>query len=59
MDFFYRFLIRLGLSITLAFILSLLFFEGVRLVRVSVLAIIMLVLAYLFEYTRKRERNEG
>jgi len=42
----------------MAYIINLLFFNGINLLKISLLAGIMLVLAYIFEYTRKRDRRE-
>ena len=51
------FLIRLVVSIVLAFLISRLFFQGASLVKILGLAAIMLILAYLFEYTRRKDRK--
>ena len=53
------FALRLILSIVIAVVISLFFFEGIRLFKTSLLALIMLVLAYLFEYTKSRDRSRG
>jgi len=42
----------------MAYIINLLFFNRINLLKVSLLAGIMLVLAYMFEKTRKRDRGE-
>ena len=54
----YRFLVRLVLSVLLAFIIIHFFFPGKSMLGVLSLAGIMLALAYLFQYTRKRDRGE-
>lgn len=51
------FLIRLVVSVVLAFLISRLFFQGTSLVKILGLAAIMLILAYLFEYTRRKDRK--
>jgi hypothetical protein len=51
------FLIRLVVSVVLAFLISRLFFQGASLVKILGLAAIMLILAYLFEYTRRKDRK--
>ena len=56
--YFYIFLLRLLLSFIMAYIINLLFFNRINLLKVSLLAGIMLVLAYMFEKTRKRDRGE-
>jgi maltodextrin utilization protein YvdJ len=53
----HTFLVRLILSLIFAYIVGLVFFKGVQLIKVMGLAGVMLVLAYLFEYTKKREGN--
>lgn len=56
---FFRILaLRLILSIVMASALSLLFFRTIQPFKTSLLAAIMLVLAYLFEYTKKRDKKE-
>ena len=57
MKYLYTFLLRLVLSIILAYIISIFFFKGLHPLRTSLLAAVMLVLAYLFEYTKKRNRE--
>ena len=52
------FFIRLILSIMLAFIISRFFFQETSMIKIFGLAGIMLGLAYLLEYTR-RKRKEG
>ncbi len=49
------FILRLVLSVLLAGIISWLFFKSIQPLKTSILAIIMLILAYLFEYTKKRD----
>jgi uncharacterized protein YacL len=50
------FILRLILSVLLAVIISWLFFKGIQPLKTAILAIIMLILAYLFEYTKKRDK---
>jgi len=57
MNRFTIFIIRLALSLGLAFLICRFFFPGASIIRVLGLAVIMLVLSYLFEYTRKKERE--
>ena len=54
----YIVLLRIFFSIALAFVISLLFFKGILIIKIFGLAAIMFVLAYLFEFTRKRDRRE-
>jgi len=51
------FIVRLILSIAFAFVISRFFFETMSGIKVLGLGIILLGLAYLFEYAR--ERNKG
>ena len=51
------FLIRLVVSIIVAFLISRLFFQGASMVKILGLAAIMLILAYLFEFTRRKEKK--
>jgi hypothetical protein len=53
----YALLLRLTLSIVLAGIISQIFFKGIHAIKTPALAVIMFILAYLFEYTRKRDRG--
>ncbi|MBW2044560.1 MAG: hypothetical protein JRI96_06695 [Deltaproteobacteria bacterium] len=48
---------RLILSILLALLIGRVFFRGDSIVKVIALAGVMLVLAYLFEYTQKRGKG--
>jgi uncharacterized membrane protein len=57
MGAFYVFIIRLVLSIMLAFLISRFFFHGRPMIKIFGLAAIMLALAYLFEYTKKKDRE--
>lgn len=57
MGAFSVFLIRLGVSIILAFLISRLFFQGASMYKILGLAAIMLVLAYLFEFTKRKGRE--
>ena len=52
---FHVFLLRLLISIIIASAISVLFFKGIQLFKTSLLIMIMLALAYLFEYTKKRD----
>lgn len=52
------FLLRLAISGALAFFIFRLFFHETSFVKISGLALIMICLAYLFEYTRKRDKGE-
>jgi len=54
----YIVLLRIFFSIALAFVISILFFNGISIIKIFGLAAIMFVLAYLFEFTRKRDRRE-
>jgi hypothetical protein len=53
------FLIRLGLAVVLAYFICRVFFEGASALRVVSLAAAMLLLAYLFEFTKKRGGTHG
>ena len=57
MGTFSIFLIRMVVSIILAFLISRFFFQGASMVKVLGLAAIMLILAYLFEFTKRKERK--
>ncbi|MDB9822474.1 hypothetical protein OAC89_02120 [Deltaproteobacteria bacterium] len=59
MKYFYIFLSRLILSVGMASIISVFFFNGIHSIKTPLLAGVMLVLAYMFEYTKKREDGEG
>jgi hypothetical protein len=50
-------LLRLFLSVGLAILLARIFFQGLPLVRTFALAGVMFALAYLFEYTKKKDRG--
>ena len=52
------FLLRLALSIVLAFIITRFFFRGASVIKVFVLAGIMFGLAYVFEYTKRRDKGD-
>ena len=54
----YIFFIRLILSAVFAAIISMFFFNGIRPLKTSILAAVMLLLAYVFEYTKKRDSQE-
>lgn len=51
------FLLRLILSTILAFIICRFFFQGAPLINIIGFAMIMLGLAYLFEYTKRRDKG--
>jgi len=55
MRYLFIFLLRLATSSIIACIISIFFFNGIHLFKTSLLALIMIVLAYLFEYTGKRD----
>ncbi|MGD8982852.1 MAG: hypothetical protein PVI53_02450 [Desulfobacteraceae bacterium] len=57
MGTFSIFLIRMVVSIMLAFLISRFFFQGASMVKILGLAAIMLILAYLFEFTKRKERK--
>ncbi len=57
MKAFSVFLIRLVVSIMLAFLISRFFFQGASMYKILGLAAIMLVLAYLFEFTKRKDRE--
>lgn len=50
-------LIRLILSLVLAFLISRFFFPGISIIKMLGLAAVMLAMAYLFEHTRKRDKG--
>lgn len=52
-------LIRLVLAILIAWLISGFFLQGASFLKVAVLAAVLLGLAYLFEYTKKRDRAGG
>jgi FtsH-binding integral membrane protein len=54
----YIVLLRILFSVVLAFLISLVFFKG-SIIKILGLAAIMFVLAYLFEFTRKRDKKGG
>ncbi len=49
--------IRIILAIMLAFVIGRFFFESITVIKVGLLAGVMLGFAYLFEYTKKRDRG--
>jgi len=51
------FFVRVILAVFLAFLISWMFFPGKSLLNTFVLAAILLCLAYLFQYTRKRDEG--
>ncbi|MFC1862716.1 hypothetical protein ACFL1Z_02025 [Thermodesulfobacteriota bacterium] len=54
----YKFFIRLILSVAFALLIGTFFFEGNLLLKISGLAIVMLILSYIFEYTKRRDRRK-
>ena len=52
------FLLRLLISIIIASAISIFFFKGIQLVKTSFLTLIMLALAYLFEYTQRKDKRQ-
>jgi hypothetical protein len=59
MGFWGRFIIRALLSIFFSFALSYFFFKDLSVVRVGGLAAVLMGFAYLFEYTKKRDKGGG
>lgn len=51
------FVLRLILSVLFAFLVSRFFFQKLAVIKVFGLALILLGLAYLFEYLRKRDKG--
>jgi hypothetical protein len=58
MTIFYIFIMRLALSLVLALLICRFFFPGTSIIRILGLAVIMLVLSYLFENMKKKEREK-
>ena len=56
---FQRLLLRVFLSLILAFILTRIFFQGASTLKTFVLALVLLIFAYLFEYTRKKDKDDS
>jgi len=54
---FYIFFIRLILSIILAFFIGRFFFQDASIIKIIGLGLILFILAYLFEFTRKRDKG--
>lgn len=52
------FAIRLVLSAVFAFFVSRFFFKEMAVISIFALAIVLLGMAYLFEYLRKRDKGE-
>lgn len=50
--------LRIILAIMLAFVIGRFFFEQMTVIKVGLLAGVMLGFAYLFEYTKKRDRGK-
>ncbi|MBW1764707.1 MAG: hypothetical protein JRJ23_08210 [Deltaproteobacteria bacterium] len=57
MKYLYVFILRFVLSVVLAAVISRLFWGWLPLGRVLGFAAILLVLAYLFEYTREKDKS--
>ena len=53
----YLFLMRSVLAVVFAVVLCRIFFPGAASVRVAALAAALLALAYLFEYTKRKDRG--
>ncbi|MBN2123098.1 MAG: hypothetical protein JW821_02290 [Deltaproteobacteria bacterium] len=53
------FLLRLVLAILLALLIGRIFFQGASIIKTAALAAALLGMAYLFEYTKKRDRGGG
>jgi uncharacterized membrane protein YcaP (DUF421 family) len=51
------FLLRLLISIIIASAISVFFFKGIQLFKTSLLILVMLALAYLFEYSKKKDKK--
>ena len=51
-------LLRVILSVGMAFLLARIFFQGMPLIKVLGLAAVMFALAYLFEYTKRKDRED-
>ena len=49
--------IRIILAIVIAFVIGGFFFKEISVIKVGLLAVVMLGFAYLFEYTKKRDRG--
>ena len=49
--------IRIILAIVIAFVIGRFFFKDISIMKVGLLAVVMLGFAYLFEYTKKRDRG--
>jgi hypothetical protein len=54
---FRRLVLRVFLSLILAFILTRIFFQGASIPKALMLALALLIFAYLFEYTRKSDEG--
>ena len=52
------FVMRMALSLVLAFLIGHLFFPGISPLRVLVLAAVLFGFAFVFEYTRKRDKGD-
>jgi maltodextrin utilization protein YvdJ len=58
MKYFYIFIIRAIMSVVIASLISFFFFNGIQIIKTSLLAAVLLAIAYLFEYTKSKEGNE-
>ena len=54
---FRRLVLRVFLSLIVAFILTRIFFQSTSTSKALMLALVLLIFAYLFEYTRKRDKG--
>jgi hypothetical protein len=52
----YKFLLRLIVAVFMAFLIGRFFFRGMTAGRVGILALVLLALAYVFEYARRHDR---
>jgi hypothetical protein len=50
-------LARIVLSGILSVFISVVFFGGIRYIWIGILSVMLVVLAYLFEYTKKQDKN--
>lgn len=51
-------LLRIILSLGMAFLLGRIFFQGMPIYKILVLAAVMFALAYLFEYTKRKDQEK-
>jgi positive regulator of sigma E activity len=52
----YKFLLRLIVAVVMAFLIGRIFFQGITAGRVVILALVLLALAYVFEYARRHDK---